>query len=579
MLLPARRARRRFLSVAAVFQYLARAGLFLDAICRYIPRATKSRRRPAQTIDLSSAEALMPELHSANAATQEVIPRLHEARRRYAQTQSDEDRIEHDRVQQEAEEKHAAFRDILKRVQDATGIPEEVFEALSAPDLDFDPVNRTRRSQLTVDQVETTSSIDDALPNALGALLRQIPAGWLEEESAERFRLPVHDIGRPVSIVKGVRPESESPPGHRLRQAIQIARDFLSENARYDHFGGAMLVPQIARLGGRLGILAEVANSEERITNLWRKPAEVDTTTYELLVAAALAEKGRQPSFIPETQEKTPDIRCVDPFPLVVEIKRRQALAEYEQQEEGVMRSLFARLETEARRRGLYGVFELRLTLEVELLDPEEIVAKAMLQRLTPHPDKPLPYPWGSVAFREVPRRIALPEPTKAYSPDMLGYAFDWNSDLPQWDGLVCKAATAEGVMVDEVCDGIALAWSNFSPAAVNKRSRPPTSLFGSATKQMPGGEFGIVYLAYNEGAREEIADLRVQQVADRLNAWEHSAMFRIPVSFLTRLYPRALGSGRPDLIESTINFYSEVSGGEPWFFEAYPSRIFTPRS
>src|SRR5688572_32455672 len=51
------------------------------------------------------------------------------------------------------------------------------------------------------------------------------------------------------------------------------------------------------------------------IENLWKKPAEVDNTVLELLVAAGLAERGRRPSFIPEGQSKTPDIRCEDPFP------------------------------------------------------------------------------------------------------------------------------------------------------------------------------------------------------------------------------------------------------------------------
>jgi hypothetical protein len=520
----------------------------------------------------------MPELHAAYAAFQDMIPRLHEARCQYARTRSDEHRIELDQVQQEAEEKQTAFQDALKRVEAATGIPEEVFEALSEPDVELDAINRTRRSQLTIDQIEPTSNIDDYLPEALEALLRLIPVGWLEEESADRFRLSLEDTGRAVSIVKGIRPESESPPGHRLRQAVQVARDFLSGNAAYDHFAGAMIVPQIARLGGRSDILRDIANSEERVANLWRKSGEVDSTTYELLVAAALEEKGRKPSFIPETQEKTPDIRCMDPFPLVVECKRRKALSEYEQQEERIMRELFVRLDAEARRRGLYGVFELHLTVEAKLLALDEVVVKATLQRLTAHPENPLTYPWGTVAFREVPRRVSLPGATKAYSPDMLDHAFDWNSDLPEWDGLICKAETAEGVMIDEVRDGVALAWSNVSPSAIDTRSRSPTSLFGSATKQMPGGEFGIVYLAYNEGAREEIADLRVQQVSDRLKEWEHSAMFRLPVSFLTRLYPRPLGGGTPDLIESTVLYYSEVSGGDAWFFEKYPSRIFTPR-
>jgi hypothetical protein len=92
----------------------------------------------------------------------------------------------------------------------------------------------------------------------------------------------------------------------------------------------------------------------------------------------------------------------------------------------------------------------------------------------------------------------------------------------------------------------------------------------------MPGGEFGIVYICYSEGAREEIADRRVAQIAERLKEWEHSAAFRIPVVIISRPYPRALGSGVPDLIESAMWFMSEVSGGGPWMQDAYPSCMFT---
>ncbi|MEG8016049.1 hypothetical protein [Sphingomonas sp. 22R3R2A-7] len=104
---------------------------------------------------------------------------------------------------------------------------------------------------------------------------------------------------------------------------------------------------------------------------------------------------------------------------------------------------------------------------------------------------------------------MELPASTKAYNPQMLHHAFDWDSDLPEWDGLICRVDTPEGVIVSQVSDPIALTWRNSSTIVVEKRSRPPTSLFGAATKQIRGGEIGIVYLAYNEGAREEIADRR----------------------------------------------------------------------
>lgn len=533
-------------------------------------------RRPIQTFDFSEAMAFLPELEAARAAVEEMVPHLAEARRAYASSRSDEDRYRLDQIQEETRAQMTALEDLLARAQAASGLPLELFQEMEVPKLPGDRTDRRHRATLTADQVEPTACVDDNLAQALDALTARLPAGWLELEPADLFRLPDTLVDRPFSIVKGFRPESERPSGHRLRQMVQVAKDRLAGDPRYDHLAGALLVPQLTRLGMRLELLDTIPGAAARIENLWKKPAEVDNTVLELLVAAGLAECGRRPSFIPEGQSKTPDIRCEDPFPLVVECKRRSALSDYELEEEEAMRALFFRIEAGAHERGLTGVFELILLAEHKDLDMEAITARCMQQRLLRHPDRPLQYEWGSVAFRRIPPRIGLPGATKAYSPELLEYCFDWYPDLPEYDGLICRAAGAEGVMVEEVSGAVALAWKNIAEVAAEKRSRPPTSLFGKATNQVPNGEFAIVYVCYPEGAREEIADRRMQEIAARLQEWEHSARFRIPLVYISRLYPRALEGGAPDLIESTMSFLSEVSGGDPWMLEKYPSCVFT---
>jgi hypothetical protein len=85
----------------------------------------------------------------------------------------------------------------------------------------------------------------------------------------------------------------------------------------------------------------------------------------------------------------------------------------------------------------------------------------------------------------------------------------------------------------------------------------------------------GIIYVAYVEGAREEAADLRVAAYEERLKDWEHSGNIRIPISVLTRLYPRPLGEGNPDLIESGVQVVSALYG-DPSLFDDFPTTIFT---
>jgi hypothetical protein len=111
---------------------------------------------------------------------------------------------------------------------------------------------------------------------------------------------------------------------------------------------------------------------------------------------------------------------------------------------------------------------------------------------------------------------------------------------------------------------------------ALAKRSWDPSSVFLGATTQIPPGEFGIIYVAYQEGTRAEIADLRTEGFLDRIRGeWDHPASIRIPIAFLTRLYPRTLDDGTPDLIESPIRLYGELHA-DVLLLEDFPANVFT---
>ena len=140
-------------------------------------------------------------------------------------------------------------------------------------------------------------------------------------ESPDLFRLSESKDGSPISIVKVVRLESERPIGHRLRQTITLARDYLAHDPRYDHFAGALAVTQVAQLGTRIETLESVPGAQERIAALFTG-AETDAIMFELLVASACAAKGRDMVFVEPTSAKSPDLRCRDAFNMVVERKR-----------------------------------------------------------------------------------------------------------------------------------------------------------------------------------------------------------------------------------------------------------------
>ncbi|WP_144030581.1 hypothetical protein [Bradyrhizobium japonicum] len=173
------------------------------------------------------------------------------------------------------------------------------------------------------------------------------------------------------------------------------------------------------------------------------------------------------------------------------------------------------------------------------------------------------------------PRTVDLPAKTRIYSPNMLDHLFGWTSDLPECDGICCSADAGGEAVVDRVRTPIALIWKNVAANALRKRTWAPMDFFSAASFQVPPGEFGLVYVSYNEGGRSEVADIRVQAFGERVQDFEHSAKCRIPIAVLSRLYPRPLHEGQPDLIESGVRYVSS-SYGDPSLFELYPTRIFT---
>ena len=527
-------------------------------------------------MDPEELDKLLAESNGLQEQVKLLLPRLAEARRRYAVTKTDTDRSRFESIGDEASALSARLGKIADAMIAATGLPSEFFQILDELDANSDYSHLPRRN-LTQEQIATTADLDGHLPQALDAIRRLLPSGWVDGESPELARLD--HLAKPESILsltKGLRPDSELPSIHRFRQAIRVSHDYLSEHLAYDHFAGATLVPSLVQLGSQLNQLEQVGGDVKgRLQRLWSGDSgNVDASLMEVVTAARCAGLGRKLEFIPETRQKSPDLRCHDPFPLVIECKRQRALSDYELAEERIMRDLFLRLRGAASRRGLCGRFSLRLEVEASTINREDVVARLISQRLAPHPERELSYPWGRSAFIELPRRLELRNITRLYSPDMLEQTFGWRSDLPEWDGLCCWIGNARTLTMSYVQEPLGLIWNNTSEAAIRKRTWAPTNLFGGAMDQIHPGEFGLIYIAYCEGAREEVSDLRVNAFMERIRTWEHAGNIGIPISFLCRLYPRPLAHGAPDLIESSIQLRSGLDAAV--LFKEFPTTIFT---
>lgn len=467
---------------------------------------------------------------------------------------------------------------LMQDAQHALGLTDEMVEMLQSKPLEKRSAgDKITRADLTSEKVSVTNWLEDELPLALDNILSVVDIGWLEEEKQKHSPLRESFLKNPLSLVRGIRLESEHVKIHRMAQSLFICDDFLNQRIDYDFFAGSLLIPQLAALGKKFELLSQVrGDTQQRIKSLWEyKSHFVDSTVFELLVAAGCAELGREIEFLSTTDKKSPDLRVHDySFPMVIECKRKQRITEFEIQEEAVMRKVFYHLEKKAAELRVWGTFILEAKVDINEGMAEEIASACLRQRLTINPRKSVRYPWGTVSFVELKTRQACTR-TRLYSPTFLQEVFGWDTDLPKYDGIICRVRPPEEMIVDYARDPCALFWSNTSDESIRKKSWTPSGLFGEATLQIPPGELGVIYLCYEEGAIEEHADTKTAMLMEQLNKFTHSAGIRIPAVLINRIYPRPIGDGSPDLIENVLKIMSDLYG-DPVYFEDFPSSTFT---
>lgn len=435
---------------------------------------------------------------------------------------------------------------------------------------------RLHRRQLTAQNVSSTGRLEDYLPNGLERLLSIVSSSWLREEAKKPYRLDRSYLEAPLSLVAGGRTESEQSPLHRFAHSILLSYDFLENRSDYDFHAGALLVPQVGRLGDLLPLLHEIKGDvNNRLRSLSRGDTElVDSTILELFVAGACAKRGHDVELLSPSQSKTPDIRLHNSgVPTVIECKRKRFLSTYELTEEHTVRTLFEYMYKECLNIGIYGTFEAIFDCDIEKISPNDFAQCARRQARFAE-GAAVKYPWGTLAYKHLPKNVTV-NSTPLYSPDFLRATFSWNYDIPQFDGLVCRVDPPAEILTDRASQPIALLWKNISQLAIWKKARLMGDLLKSATEQIPLGELGFVYLCYREGGRPEVADDRTRAVFEQMKDWRFDSAAVIPAIFLQRLYPRALGEGQPDLIENSVWWIASFA--DPEVADDLPRAIFTP--
>jgi hypothetical protein len=531
---------------------------------------------------VSRLEARLRDARTAGEALRPFLERVARLRRELYEATSPERKQELERQLDvavseatTAKDAHSALVDALVR---ETGIPEEVWDALDTRSRLGDPVDRTARASVRATEIAPTGTLEVLTPPGLEFLRRTVPRDWLDQQLAlGTARLERTYLSEPVVLVRGMRVASERRPMHRLAQSVAVCEDFLREAPDFDWHAGALLVPQVAALGQRVAELRAVEGEvDARIASLWRDASTMmDSTCYELFVATACVRMGRRVEFLTATQHKTPDLRVHDLLlPLTVECKRRARLVQADLEEDAWARALYPAARRAFVSRDLTGTVALHLTAPFDRVSPSDLEDAAVRLRRSKGMPKPLAYPWGTLTYTQAPRRTRM-APTRLYSPYYLARVFAWDTDLPRADGIVCQARTPRGFIVDEAREPFAVTWTQDEPTWRRKRVRGPVALLGDAIRQIPTGEAAVIYLCYQEVDREEVADERMEVLKQRFHDWTLDRHIHVPVLLVTRLIPRAVADGAPDLIDTGVRFTSATMGDPAWF-DVFPSAVVT---
>ena len=436
---------------------------------------------------------------------------------------------------------------------------------------------RWYRKDLTTIAVPATSGIDEILPWALEELLSRIPRSWWRHQQSLLNEERRNAVLRPLMLCGRERWGPDFSAIHRYGYYLSVASDHSKKESLLDIYTAAKAVPQICSLGMALEPLKDVKGADLKLSEICKAPSgETDSRIFELLVAAAFARKGHDVGFLETSAGKTPDLRLYGkPIPIVVECKRRQVLNAYEQREFSTIRKVFSILCAEREELGLVGEISIDFRRELANLPADSIVQsiREMTRTLSPYAAEETE--WGNIRLKATTVSTDF-EPTRLYSPDYLQWVFGIDLELDDFDGICAIAKNSQLPVVDRAELPLVMKWTSNSEAAMGKKLMTVRNLWIEAVDQIPAGETGLIYLAYEEGHRPVLADART----DALRGLVKDVYFKrrgiaMPMTVVSRLLPNVVSEGRPDFIESTIPLVNGEQDDFDFWTEEMPTNVF----
>ncbi len=447
---------------------------------------------------------------------------------------------------------------------------------------DLDQETRTRfdsrfwKSEIA--GIETTGMVEDSLAHGLDALLARIQPKWLRAQ----YRLSEKELERrnamPFILIGNSRHEAVAGP-HPLGYALFLTDLFVNDRPQIEIYDAAVFVPLIAALCDRLQGIDAVAGGREKFREMLRRPStEFAGRIYELLVAGRAAEKGRDVQFVEPGPEASPDLRINDlDMPLVIECKFQSQWSETERAEIDVIQKVFNTLCAEYVPKGMVAVLELIFTSRIRDVNCVEVLGdiRQQLDSLVPFGHRDCR--WGTLDVLSIGADVEWRQLTRLYSPNFLSHVFQWDSEKTLWDGICASVLDTKTLVTQRARLPFGLKWRLSNRADEWSKARDVMRSLQEAANQIPVGEGGCLYVGFEDSHRSALADLRTKRIIEKLPDFYHRKRgANIQYLLVTRLYPRVLGDGKPDLIESCIPVSAGDADDDTWP-SLFPTTVFVP--
>ncbi len=424
--------------------------------------------------------------------------------------------------------------------------------------------------------IAPTAWFEESLPLALERLLRDVDPSWLEAEAKKPFRLSVAEGYSTVSVIgaRRIAQSNDANPPQRFARALLLCRDHLEKHPDLDFWELPILASEVAMLGMYLDALPDLGiQAMKKYRRLPHMPDElVASTVYELMVGLSGVKSGLDLQMLEEGVAKTPEYRVLNfRVPTVIECKRKKTCGQLRRESEHV-HHLFVALVSWMRRSRTRAQISVDFVVDVESVSERDFLAAAVPLVEKYDDDTFTEKTWGTVRFRRTPYTSRF-EPTRLFAPSFLAAVFGWTDT--DWDGGFFLVESPRRMVVQSARNPTCLLWRCRAESSMIKKARGVASVLGKAFSQVPDGEMGIVYVCYEELGCDRVADRRTQRVIKEVEGWKNRATVNVPLIILNRLYPRPVGVGTPDLVESSARL--EVPDLSRATFSGFSASVFVP--